>query len=443
MENKLYERNILKQAFINPKARSLKISKTFFTDPIHQLIWNSYKYLGLNLSKQTMGDVFKQSKNLAHYAIFIEIISANYEDEEMWEYQYKYLYEEYVRKELINLSIYINTNIEKPANEIIKYSKEKLENLQGDNSINIQEGMGSVMLEIMQRKDGDIPSSIKSGYEMFDQIINLDFNRIVLIAAAKKIGKSKFIINLTINMLKNNPDIGIKFYSYELNYQEFIFEIIAMESGLTINQIRSKGYILLPEDMIKIEKVTKEIEKFDIEIETEPGTIDSIHDEFIKFSSIRKHSILVIDNIGLLKDKTKSQTETDDYIAKKIVEIKRKTKGLIFLVHHMTKKMEEEARIKDAYRPRLEFLRGSTRIQDYCNMVLLIHRPGEYEDIVKEEENKGNILTNGTTYRRADIIRKIFIVDIALNRNGNKTIFRFLHRLDRSQFKEWNFTKYE
>ena len=154
-------------------------------------------------------------------------------------------------------------------------------------------------------------------------------------------------------------------------------------------------------------------------------------------------SILVIDNIGLLKDKTKSQTETDDYIAKKIVEIKRKTKGLIFLVHHMTKKMEEEARIKDAYRPRLEFLRGSTRIQDYCNMVLLIHRPGEYEDIVKEEENKGNILTNGTTYRRADIIRKIFIVDIALNRNGNKTIFRFLHRLDRSQFKEWNFTKYE
>ena len=103
MENKLYERNILKQAFINPKARSLKISKTFFTDPIHQLIWNSYKYLGLNLSKQTMGDVFKQSKNLAHYAIFIEIISANYEDEEMWEYQYKYLYEEYVRKELINL----------------------------------------------------------------------------------------------------------------------------------------------------------------------------------------------------------------------------------------------------------------------------------------------------------------------------------------------------
>jgi replicative DNA helicase len=120
-----------------------------------------------------------------------------------------------------------------------------------------------------------------------------------------------------------------------------------------------------------------------------------------------------------------------------MVDIRDRTKGLILPIHHMTKDMDHEDRLKYGFRPLLRHLKGSTRIQDFANKVILIHRPGFYNDFVTLEEAKGMIKLSNGKFQRGTVIRKLFIIDLALNRGGKVGVVRFLHKLQYCQFKEW------
>lgn len=440
MDIKHKERNLLKAGFEHEEVRKLYVPKDFFIDPVHQLIWNSYVYLNSMLSLEHMAEVFKESKNEIHFHTFVSIIEEY--NSSSWKEDYKLLFEEWKKKELVKIGQKILSSEEKSDN-IIKKVRESLDKLDPVQNTEVEKHINDVLLNILKRKDGNEPTMIVSGYKAFDNLVKMDFARIALLAGSKKIGKTKFIINYTTNVLTYMKDVGVHMYSFELTYEEVVYEMIAMFTGLTIEQILSKGYKLTAADELLIENATKKISQLDMQIYTDTVSIDDLYEQHIKFASQRKHSIVVIDNIGLLLNKRRNQNENDEYIAKRLVELKKKSKSLIIPIHHMTKDMEKEDRLKSGYRPRLEYLRGSTRIQDFCNMVLLIHRPGHYPDLINKERARGTIKTSKGIYNREELIKKLFIIDTAINRNGGKSIVRFLHRLDRTQFKLFNYNTYE
>lgn len=443
-----YECNLLKQAFFNSEVLMFlrsKIPENFFQNQIREVLWRTFLFIndnGEELSRSTVEDVFISSNNASHIDKVWFILETQYPDEGQWKYHFRYLFEVYAKSNILLLTHEIQKKLKSDSvkaildyisTEILKYDPRE------DEAIAIDDAAAIAMREIIDRRSGKISPFIRTGNERFDNLAKIDFNEIVLFAAAKKIGKTKFSLHLIMEMLEIDPSIAVRIYSFELSEKEVMYEFISREAQLKSSEIQSKNYILSDEEIDRIKTVSDKITKLDITISTKPVSIETIKKEFTKFCREKNtnRAILVIDNIGLLKEGKGTQTEIDDHIAKMLVEIRDKTKALIIPIHHMTKDMEKEDRLKDGYRPRLEHLKGSTRIQDYANKVILFHRPGHYDDLVAKETAKGVIQLSNGKFSRGELIRKLFIAEVALNRNGDKGVVRFLHRLQFCQFKEW------
>lgn len=447
-----YECSLLKQAFTDKNIMlylNSRVPDDFFQNQFRTVIWKAFKFIFDNneeINRSSLSDILISSNNEPHIEKIFELLSDTYDDEVNWKYHFKFLYEIYAKAKILALTNEVQKKLpELNVIQLIDFMIEKLETYdpREDIGLSLEESMNQALFEIIARHEGTIVPYIKTKFPKFDKIIKLDFNKIVLIAAAKKIGKTKFTINLLMDILEIDPSIAVRFYSFELSEKEVVYEIISREIELTIDEIQSKGYVLSQLEISKIERAMEKFKKLKFEISTTPITIIKLKHEFKDFCKKQNSTrcICVIDNIGLLKDKSKSQIETDDHIAKTILEMRDETRGLIFPIHHMTKEMEKEERLKDAYRPRSEHLKGSTRIQDFANMTFLLHRPGFYPDLVNRESLKGKIKLHDGFYSRGELIEKLFIVEVSLNRSGdskNAAIIRFLHRLKWCQFMEWN-----
>lgn len=443
-----YEANLIKQSFFSKEALLFlkdAIPDFFFSNQIHEVIWKTFVFIdeqNEELTRSSVEDVFSLSDNSAYIKNVWNILEEEYPDETHWKYQFRYLFEVYAKANILKVLEQAKSDIsEKSSSHIIDWLSSSLEKYDKREEIvfDMNTSITRAKEDIILRKEGKINPYIKTGSQLFDSMVKIDFNQIILIAAARKIGKTKFTIHMLMEMLAVDPSIAVKYYSFELSEKEMMYEMLSRETQLSSEQLQSKDYALSDDEIKIIEEAFDRIENYDFNISTTPTPVAQIKKDFDRFCKQRNSNrcVLIIDNMGLLKEKGRSQTEIDDYVAKTLVDIRDKTKALILPIHHMTKDMDREERLKDGYRPLLRHLKGSTRIQDYANKVLLLHRPGFYNDLVTKEESKGVIKLSNGKFKRTDVIKKLFIADLALNRGGKTGTVRFLHKLQFCQFKEW------
>lgn len=443
-----YEANLIKQAFFNKGVLLYlkdKIPDFFFSNQIYEVIWKTFIFIddqNEELTRSSVEDVFSISENSVHLKKVWIILEEEYPDEDHWKYQFRYLFEVYAKANILKLLDQAKKEItEKSSSSLIDWLTVGLEKYDKREELvfNMESSITRAKEDIILRKEGKINPYIKTGSPLFDSLVKMDFNQIILLAAARKIGKTKFAIHMLAEMLAADPSIAVKYYSFELSEKEMMYEMLSRETNLSAEQLQSKDYALSDDEIKIIEEAFDRIECYDFNIATTPTPVAQIKKDFDKFCKQRNSSrcVLIIDNMGLLKETGRSQTEIDDNVAKTLVDIRDKTKALILPIHHMTKEMDKEDRLKDGYRPMLRHLKGSTRIQDYANKVLLLHRPGFYNDLVAKESSKGVVKLKNGKFKRSEVIQKLFIADLALNRGGKTGTVRFLHKLQYCQFKEW------
>jgi hypothetical protein len=63
----------------------------------------------------------------------------------------------------------------------------------------------------------------------------------------------------------------------------------------------------------------------------------------------------------------------------------------MFILHHITKESKNKLNINEGYRPRSEYIKGSTRILDYVQQAILVNLPRKYKDLVSEEKKKAEM----------------------------------------------------
>ena len=62
-------------------------------------------------------------------------------------------------------------------------------------------------------------------------------------------------------------------------------------------------------------------------------------------------------------------------------------------MHHITKENAKAFNLKDGYRPRKEYIKGSSRILDYVQQAMMVNLPRKYKDLMQQEKDK-SILFN-------------------------------------------------
>ena len=299
------------------------------------------------------------------------------------------------QRKLINICmlslnhLYDNTLAYEEILQNIDSSFDEIRGSDRKSVISMKEALKETLHSIKNNIDGNV-DILETGFTKFDNIVGLSLNSIVVYAADKGGGKSQFIATIIRNLLNvYGEELAVQWFSMEEPAHKQIKSLIADKTDLTFKQLASKGYILTELDMQKIDNEISNLENYTIDFINSKQNIDSIMLKAKNFCSknYTKKPIIILDNLGLIGC-NKNGNEKDDYIAGKIVELRDITGALIVVIHHMTKEVRSQGSEKDAFRPREEMIRGSSRIVDYANIVFLSNLPVKYEGLREEQLRK-------------------------------------------------------
>jgi len=434
-----YQYNLIKQCF-NDKEKFLFCMERIhnvktFSDKSCQLFWKIFVAIysnGENICQSTVIDVITQTNAEHKIEDFNAIIAYIHTDEGEWQYHLFYIQEQYKKKLLIDHAQWLITNITKPSKDLSIATHEVLAEADSidTKSVSFSEAYRSTLSVIKAIHSGQVRSMLITGNPVFDKCLAISQSKYILIAAQKKIGKSRFMVDIIDRIVNNNNNIAIQWYSFEMQSDEMIRCFISRKVQLTDRQIMSRNYTLKDDDMSSIESAVKYFEKYPIEFIDEPCDMFQISSKFERFSEQNsdKHCICIIDNLGLIKPHINEQTAFEDDVARIIKNLRDRTKGTIFMLHHLTKESESKWNKDSGYEPKLTHIRGSSRISDFANQVILLHRPDNYDDLIEQARMQGKL----------DKIDGLFIVDIAANRDGEMNKISFDHNIKHCWFNERN-----
>lgn len=221
----------------------------------------------------------------------------------------------------------------------------------------------------------------KTGYTSIDQRIPFAPRQVVLWAGKQKGGKTRVVWNLVNRMLDNHPELELRMFHWEMSASEVVSLEIARNTGINTNVIKGlKGRpndkdfeaILMAEDIIARRNMT---------LYAKPLSVEDTRQEIE--ATCTERSVVVIDNIGLFSSSSgiSKGNEQDDHLASQLLQARDNSGALIIGLHHLSKAVDHWANKDNLYEPAISHLRGSARLADYANTVVMQHRVAMYPDL--------------------------------------------------------------
>lgn len=307
----------------------------------------------------------------------------------------KVLMDKYFYRELIRLSYNVQSQsyeaLKDPVDiaEYIQKSLIDIMDFDGDVQNNFLRSLETTMYALKEASAGDNIRVIKSGFKMLDRAITFRSGYICIIAGCEGSGKTKFVISLARGMLENEKNLAIEWFSMEDDRRQIICSFLAMDVKKTTKELQSINYVMTEKDLKEIDEISERYKNFNIEFYDRIASINTIITRSKRFGDKYKgyKKVIIIDNLGLV-DSDKTGIERDDYIAQKLKNIADTTNAFIIIVHHFTKEIAKKQNIDDGYRPRKEYLKGSTRILDFVQQALFVNLPRKYPDLLAQEKQQ-------------------------------------------------------
>lgn len=434
-----YQKNIIKQCFDTPSIFFECMEKIandeIFSDEILRCYWQIFKLIykeGETICMSIVQDVLKESSREDLIDDFKNVVEGKYTDEDQWSYQVFYLCEHYNKKKLLQMSKWVASNIGKlSSDDLLIGINEKTKGMDtsGVKTVKFSTGFQEAFSDIWSIHKGEKRSSLITGNPKFDRIIGITESRILFIAAQKKIGKTRFLVDLMDRLINNNANIAVLWFTLEMQVIEMLRTFIGRLCMLTDDELLEKGdYKLSLEDITRIRKAEKVFQDYPVDFVEEAVNIYNIVAKFESFKkrNQNKHCILVVDNIGLITPHIKDPIANDDDMSRIFKNLRDSTKGTIILLHHLKKSSEARNNRSNGYEPIIEDVRGTSRLMDYANQVILLHRYDHYNDLMEAAQKEN----------RLEELKGLFIVNCAINRSSQNGKMLFRHDIAHSRFEE-------
>lgn len=438
-----YEKNILKQCFKYPAvffSVEKRLTAAMFTDEKNAMFWAIYKMIseqGEEICLSTVTDALESSENESYIDYFRQLVETEYEDEKKWKYHASVIVGNYNEGKLLELSQMIREMLgEYSADDITQKIEEDITklSLNTEDQKTLKSSFRAMIKDVRMKASGATKPYLETGDKRFDYFVATSPGNIILIAAQKGAGKTKFSIHYADNLLKYNKDVAIDWHTYEVSGEAILRNVVGRYLDLTERQIQSRNWSLSERDIKQMEDIYEQYNRHDVEFVTRPKNIYQICNDFRRFCALRpdKKNVLIIDNLGLVSgiDGNK-QVENDDLIARKLVELRDETNGIIIVIHHVSKESQNKKRMLEGYRLRDSDVRGSSRIADYANQVILLNRPSLYPDLKASEKLR-------VSKEKFDVFKNLIILDVTKNRESELGLIRYLEKLKFCKFKEWS-----
>lgn len=296
------------------------------------------------------------------------------------------LRENYNTSIYVKLMAYIKEQIGEraPSIDVFRGIEQMTSKIKGASSgVSVSDTSKRTLERLGMIYSGRVPPTWKTGKNNLDESVCFGPKQLVMIAAQQKIGKTRFVLELAMEMLSRNPSIeGINWYTFEMDDVELTMLLAAHIAMIDSNIVNGRIRIPSKEEQDRIKNAINMLREMNIRFVNHKMTMEEYKVDALRHS---EGKITIVDNIGLIKASSGREGNAhDDYMASEFVDIRDRTNGLFFLLHHLGKESVGHFNKENLYRPSPKHSRGSNRLNDYVNTLLLLHRIEMYPSLVEE-----------------------------------------------------------
>lgn len=381
-----------------------------FADPIHSKIFDVISKLitrGHVADTITLKNYFEQNGSLDEVGGYKYLIKLADSVTPLTnaEYYAQFIYDKYLRRELIATGFEIANNaakedLDSDAAEQIENAEKRLFDLanQGETSTGFID-FSTALTDSVQRieaayqKDGKI-SGLSTGLDALDaKTGGLNDSDLIIIAGRPAMGKTALATNIAYNVAefmahdKNTPakNRGVAFFSLEMSADQLAARILSTVTQTNGHKMRTGE--LDNAEFTRIAAAVRELEDIPLYIDDTPGlNINSIRTRARRLKRNKGLGLIVIDYIQLITGTGSKKSEGN-----RVQELSEISRGLKILAKELQvpvialSQLNRGVESRDDKRPLMSDLRESGSIEQDADIVMFVFRENYY---IQNEEPK-------------------------------------------------------
>jgi len=220
--------------------------------------------------------------------------------------------------------------------------------------------------------------------ELDNTLGGLQRSDLIILAARPSVGKTAFVLNIALNVAKQNIPVGI--FSMEMSLDQIVDRFLALESGVSLHHLRTGK---LGDELQDVAGACETLRSLPIYVDDTPSpNILQMRAMARRLQAEHGLGLLIVDYLQLM-----SSRRNYDNPVQQVTEISRGLKGLakelnipILAVSQLSRAVEQ----REGHKPRLSDLRDSGSIEQDADLVMFIHRDDKINFEKAKKENKLN-----------------------------------------------------
>lgn len=229
-------------------------------------------------------------------------------------------------------------------------------------------------------KEIDDPNNVVTGYRDVDLLLHR-LEGLIILAARPGMGKTAFAINVARNVAATKP---VLFFSVEQSQDQIFERLLATESEVPLEDIRTGAFINSEESMESITHATDRLKHVFENLHIDEQA--NIPTTYITSLARQKQyetgglGLIVIDYLHILQLNPKKQVVDSLGDAVKEIRALGKELGCPVILLSQLKRPDESAGSKKNKRPDLTDLRSSGEIEQSADVVMFLYRESYYDE---------------------------------------------------------------
>lgn len=202
---------------------------------------------------------------------------------------------------------------------------------------------------------------------------------IAIVAARTGFGKTSAAMQTAVYNAKIGRPVG--YISLEMSGPELIHRILAIDTGIDSRRIRAGKRVLSEQELWMVTESAESFRSAPLYIDAHcSGKIEDVVSRTRNLHATKGLDLLVVDYVQLLSSATKhsGRTQEVDYISRSLKLLAMELQIPVIAVCQLSRAVMTRADPT----PMLSDLRESGGLEQDANLVLFIHRPGEFDDRV-------------------------------------------------------------
>lgn len=225
---------------------------------------------------------------------------------------------------------------------------------------------------------------VRSGYKALDLILHR-MEGLIVLAARPSVGKTALAINIARNVAKEHP---VVFFSLEQSQEQIFERMLAAESEVNLEDIRTGAFIAEPESVTRIQEARERL--VDVFNRFHVDERDAIPASHIASVSRQKKfewgsvGLIVVDYLHIMQLNDGARVDVLGDAVKELRALGKELGCPVLVLSQLSRKPETEkgndGEGKVHRRPELSDLRSSGEIEQSADIVVFLHRESYYDN---------------------------------------------------------------